>query len=87
MKIGIDLGTANVLVYPPDITTRVAPSAHRALLAVPLTVQDRILGALVVADATGRAYDENDAQLAQKSQGPVRARRVLSDSWRGLRFQ
>ena len=60
-----DLLADDRLVYPPDITTRVAPSVHRALLAVPLTVQDRILGALVVADATGRAYDENDAQLAQ----------------------
>jgi two-component system cell cycle sensor histidine kinase/response regulator CckA len=60
-----DLLADDRLVYPPDITTRVAPSAHRALLAVPLTVQDRILGALVVADATGRPYDENDAQLAQ----------------------
>ena len=60
-----DLLADDRLVYPPDITTRVAPSVHRALLAVPLMVQDRILGALVVADATGRAYDENDAQLAQ----------------------
>jgi len=60
-----DLLADDRLVYPPDITTRVAPSVHRALLAVPLTVQDRILGALVLADATGRSYDENDAQLAQ----------------------
>ena len=60
-----DLLVDDRLVYPREITTRVAPSVHRALLAVPLTVQDRILGALVVADATGRTYDEADAQLAQ----------------------
>ncbi len=60
-----DLLTDDRLVYPRDITARVAPSVHRALLAVPLTVQDRILGALVVADATGRTYDESDALLAQ----------------------
>jgi signal transduction histidine kinase/HAMP domain-containing protein len=53
------------LVYPLAIAARVAPSAHRALLAVPLTLHDRIVGALVVADATGRVYDAHDAQLAQ----------------------
>jgi len=53
------------LTYPPEMTTRIAPSAHRALLAVPLRLQDRILGALVVADTTGRVYDAHDARLAE----------------------
>ena len=53
------------IVLSPDIRTRIAPSAHRALLAVPLAAQDRIVGALVVADGTGRVYSETDAQLAQ----------------------
>jgi signal transduction histidine kinase len=53
------------LTYPPEMTTRIVPSAHRALLAVPLRLQDRILGALVVADATGRVYDAHDARLAE----------------------
>src|SRR6266849_3249371 len=53
------------LVYRPDIKARVTQSAHRALLAVPLSLQDRMLGVLVVADRTGRVYQERDAQLAQ----------------------
>ncbi len=53
------------LVYPPDMTARIAPSAHRALLAVPLAVRDQLAGALVVADVTGRVYHEREAQLAQ----------------------
>jgi signal transduction histidine kinase len=53
------------VVLAPDIRTRIGPSAHRALLAVPLVAQDRIVGALVVADGTGRVYSEADAQLAQ----------------------
>jgi signal transduction histidine kinase len=53
------------LTYPPEMTARIAPSAHRALLAVPLRLQDRVLGALVVADVTGRVYDAHDAQLAE----------------------
>jgi len=53
------------LVYRPEIKARVTQSAHRALLAVPLNLQDRMLGVLVVADTTGRIYQEHDAQLAQ----------------------
>ncbi len=53
------------LVYPAAIAARVAPSGHRALLAVPLTLHERIVGALVVADTTGRVYDAHDAELAQ----------------------
>src|SRR5215469_3805016 len=53
------------LVYPPEMIGRIEPSAHRALLAVPLRLQDRVLGALVVADKTGRLYDARDAELAQ----------------------
>jgi len=53
------------LVYRPEIKARVVQSAHRALLAVPLSLQDRMLGVLVVADTTGRVYQERDAQLAQ----------------------
>ena len=53
------------LPYRPDMRARIAQSAHRALLAVPLSLQDRMLGVLVVADATGRVYQESDAQVAQ----------------------
>src|SRR6266851_3184831 len=53
------------LVYRPESKARVVQSAHRALLAVPLSLQDRMLGVLVVADTTGRVYQERDAQLAQ----------------------
>ncbi|HEV8676520.1 MAG TPA: GAF domain-containing protein [Methylomirabilota bacterium] len=45
--------------------TRLQVSAHRAVLAVPLTVQDRVIGALAVADRTGRAFDDDEVRLAR----------------------
>lgn len=60
-----DVVTDDRVILLPDIRARIAPSGHRALLAVPLAAQDRVVGALVVADGTGRVYSEQDAQLAQ----------------------
>jgi GAF domain-containing protein/CheY-like chemotaxis protein len=53
------------LVYPPEIWARVRPLPQRALMAAPLQIQGRILGALVVADRAGRVYTEQEMRLAQ----------------------
>jgi GAF domain-containing protein/CheY-like chemotaxis protein len=49
----------------PAARADLAKSAHRAVLAVPLTVTDRVVGALAVADRTGRAFDEEEIHLAR----------------------
>jgi GAF domain-containing protein/CheY-like chemotaxis protein len=53
------------LEYPADMRTRLAGETYRGLLAVPLAVQDRLLGALVVSDRAGRRFDPQEIDLAQ----------------------
>jgi signal transduction histidine kinase len=60
-----DVLTDDRVVLPSDVRVRLAPATHRALLAVPLILPDRIVGALVVACGTGRIWSEQDAQIAQ----------------------
>jgi len=38
---------------------------HRAMLAVPLRIRDRVIGALGILDWAGRAFDEREVRLAQ----------------------
>ena len=51
------------LVYPPDAQARLARSAHRALLAVPLIVQGQVFGALAVGATRGRRFTEAEVEL------------------------
>jgi signal transduction histidine kinase/ActR/RegA family two-component response regulator len=51
------------VVYPPDIRARLARSAYRALLAMPLIVQDRVLGALAVGAECGRRFTPQEIEL------------------------
>jgi GAF domain-containing protein len=53
------------IAYDENVRTRVAANQDRALIAVPLLVKDRIFGALVVADRTGRVFDAEDLRLAE----------------------
>ncbi len=39
--------------------------SHRAALAVPLQVRERVIGALVIRDAVGRAFVDEDVHVAQ----------------------
>jgi GAF domain-containing protein/CheY-like chemotaxis protein len=62
--------TADVLADPrvtlsPERRARNERSEQRALLAVPLRVQDRVLGVLGVRDRTGRPFTPEDIRLAQ----------------------
>src|SRR5215813_6085968 len=51
------------VVYPPDARLRLERSAYRALLAVPLVVQERVLGALAVGAQRGRRFTEREIEL------------------------
>ncbi len=62
--------TANLLTDPrvtltPNIRASLEPAPYRAVLAVPLTVQDRVIGALGVGDRAGRIFDQEDIRLAE----------------------
>jgi GAF domain-containing protein len=49
----------------PEWRTRLETSRLRALLAVPLMLGERVLGALGAADEVGRVFDEDSIRLAQ----------------------
>src|SRR5690242_8309638 len=51
------------VVYPPDAHARLERSSYRALLAVPLIVQERVLGALAIGAHRGRRFTEREIEL------------------------
>ena len=51
------------VVYPPEARARLERSSYRALLAVPLIVQERVIGALAVGAARGRRFTDREIQL------------------------
>jgi GAF domain-containing protein/ActR/RegA family two-component response regulator len=62
--------TANALRDPrvqltPEWRAGAESAPFRAVLGLPLTVQDRVIGALAVADREGRVFDAEDLRLAQ----------------------
>jgi signal transduction histidine kinase len=62
--------TANILEDPEVILTaeqreRLTRSPHRAVLAVPLVVQDAVIGVLALGDRAGRVFTPDEIRLAQ----------------------
>ena len=53
------------LRFAPDVRAFLENSQIRAILAVPLTVKEQVIGALGLADASGRVFTEDDVRLAQ----------------------
>ena len=53
------------LVLSDEFRARVEASQHRAVLAVPLVIKDRAIGALSVGDRARRLFRAEDVQLAQ----------------------
>jgi GAF domain-containing protein/anti-sigma regulatory factor (Ser/Thr protein kinase) len=53
------------LRFAPDVRTFLENSQIRAILAVPLTVKEQVIGALGLVDASGRVFTEDDVRLAQ----------------------
>jgi GAF domain-containing protein/CheY-like chemotaxis protein/anti-sigma regulatory factor (Ser/Thr protein kinase) len=52
------------IAYAPDVAARIGRSTDRGLLAAPLVVRDRVIGALAVGDRTGRRFTDEDVRLA-----------------------
>ena len=62
--------TTNVLTDPrialtPELRETLQARPHRAVLALPMIVDDRVVGAIAVGDHEGRAYDSDEVRLAQ----------------------
>jgi signal transduction histidine kinase len=53
------------VMLPPEIRRRIEQTSYRAVLAVPLIVQDVVVGALAVGDRAGRGFTSEDIQLVQ----------------------
>jgi GAF domain-containing protein/CheY-like chemotaxis protein len=51
--------------YEDRVRDVLAASSDRALMGVPLLVRDRVSGALVIADRTGRVFGAEETRLAQ----------------------
>ena len=69
VRLGTPITTADLLADPRIALTREArarieQAAFRAVLAVPLLVQGRVIGALAVGDRSGRAWTDDEVQLA-----------------------
>jgi len=53
------------LTYTPETRAELAARTHRAMLAVPLLVTGRALGALIVGDQTGRRFTADEIARAE----------------------
>jgi GAF domain-containing protein/DNA-binding response OmpR family regulator len=53
------------ITFTPEVRAHVEQAGYRAVLALPLLIQDRAIGALSVGDQTGRGFTEEEIQLAQ----------------------
>ncbi len=64
------VATTNLLTDPrialtPEMRESLQSRRHRAALALPMIVNDRVVGAIAVGDHEGRAYDSDEVRLAQ----------------------
>jgi GAF domain-containing protein len=64
-SVSADLLADPRILVTPDLRSQVESAGVRAILAVPLLVQGRVLGALGVADRAGRVFDAEDMRIAQ----------------------
>ncbi|HSF29831.1 MAG TPA: PAS domain S-box protein [Candidatus Tectomicrobia bacterium] len=51
--------------FPPEVRVAVERSSHRATLAVPLLIGERVIGALSIEDRDGRVFTEDEVRLLQ----------------------
>src|SRR5262249_17714820 len=64
------VATTNILTDPrialtPELRESIQSRPHRSTLALPMIVDDRVVGAIAVRDHEGRAYDGDEVRLAQ----------------------
>ena len=62
--------TPNILTDPrvtltPELRTAIEQAEYHAVLAVPLLVQDRVVGALGIGDLAGRAFGAEDVEIVR----------------------
>jgi signal transduction histidine kinase len=60
-----DVVTDPRLELSAEVRARLGPSAYRAVLAIPLTVRDTVIGALALGDGVGRDFSPGDVDLAR----------------------
>ena len=60
-----DLLTDSRITLPVEARLSIIHAPHRAMLAVPLRIQDRVTGVLAILDWAGRAFDDREVRLAQ----------------------
>jgi len=60
-----NLLTDNRISLTPELRTKIVDAPHRAALAIPLTVKDRVIGALSVGDRQGRVFAADEIRMAQ----------------------
>jgi len=64
------VATTNLLTDPrialtPELREALQSRPHRSVLALPMIVDDRVVGAIAVGDHEGRSYDSDEVRLAQ----------------------
>ncbi|MFQ5899807.1 MAG: GAF domain-containing protein, partial [Candidatus Methylomirabilia bacterium] len=60
-----NLLTDSRISYTPEVRARIEQAPFRAILAVPLLVKDRVIGALGIGDRTGRVFTDEEIRLAE----------------------
>ncbi len=63
--VSLDVLTDPAIEIPPRLRARVERLGYRTALAVPLLIQDRVIGALGVGREAGRGFDEDETRLVQ----------------------
>jgi GAF domain-containing protein/CheY-like chemotaxis protein len=63
--VSADLLADPRITLAPEMRARVEAAGYRAVLAVPLLVQDRVIGALGVGDHAGRIFQADEIHLAR----------------------
>jgi GAF domain-containing protein/DNA-binding response OmpR family regulator len=53
------------ITFTPEVRAHVEQAGYRAVLALPLLIQDQAIGVLAVGDQAGRVFTEEEIQLAQ----------------------
>ncbi|MBI4562510.1 MAG: GAF domain-containing protein, partial [Candidatus Rokubacteria bacterium] len=60
-----DLFADSRIIFTPELRTHLYEAPHRAVLSVPLLVEDRVIGVLGVGDRAGRVFEEEEISLLQ----------------------
>ncbi len=60
-----DILTDPRITLTPEMRARLEQAADRAVLAVPLVIQDRVVGALGAGDRTGRVFADKEVRLLE----------------------